>query len=123
MMDKSLISHKQLLWLLVFLLLPLASFAEGGVKAIGALTELFVYLIWFLAFISLLLSLIWGKKHSEARVIVYLLCGFSFLTWWIGSFFLGGALSASYNLANLVSLGILVMTRVRKESKAPSRHT
>lgn len=107
----------------MFLLFPLGSYAEGGVKAISFLAELFVYLIWALALISLLLALIWGKKQSEARVIVYLICGFSFLIWGFSSFLLGGALGTSYNLANLVSFGIIVMTRVRKERKMPSNHT
>ncbi|WP_299762467.1 hypothetical protein [uncultured Pontibacter sp.] len=120
--SKCLISRKRLLWLITLLLLPLYSNAEGG-KFIGSALELFAFLIWFLAFISLLLSLIWGKKHSMARAIVYLLCGFSFLTWLFNSFLFGGALSTSYNLANLVSLGIMVMTGVRKERKVPPKNS
>ncbi|TPE42626.1 hypothetical protein [Pontibacter mangrovi] len=119
---KYLISQKQLLGLITLFLLPLYSYAEGG-KLIGNALELFAFLIWFLALVSLIMSLIWGKKHSVARVIVYLICGFSLLTWLFSSFLFGRALSTSYNLANIFSIGIMVMTGVRKERKAPPKHT
>jgi len=77
------------------------------------------YLVFhILPLLALLLSLVWGKKHSVARVIAYGLCGIAAI---LGLFEILTMLffnkKVVFYLITLIasSVGVIVMTRKRKE--------
>jgi len=114
--------RKQLILLVTLIGTPFFSYAEGGIKSIGFLADSFTVFISILVIVSFIISLLWGRKYSTIRIIVYLLCGLSFLLWFLSVLFVGTDKSIWLNYSGFAAIGVIIGTATRKKITPPN-HT